>query len=196
MQQQPDGPRYVLLIRLPRSLEVHLEDDFLSLSGATKPVMGYHVTVLGPFFWLGGTEDIMRERVAQECRQWSPFRVQLRGVGAFRASNDNVVYVKTVRSPSLLLLHRRLRGVLGEAIQLQRDDGTYAPHVTLGLGLSDRELEAFMSNSGQSGFAESFDVHVLGLAEQMGNDPWKHVHTYQLGSSPDAASDDGQEIEY
>ena len=175
MEQQPDGLRYVLLIRLPRSLEVRLEDDFLSLSGASKPVMGYHVTVLGPFFWLGGTEEVMREKVAQVCRQWSPFHVQLRGIGAFRASNDNVVYVKTVRSPSLLLLHRRLRGVLGDAIRLQRDDETYAPHVTLGLGLSDRELEAFMSNSAQNDFAESFDVYVLGLAEQIGNDPWKHV---------------------
>ncbi len=49
MEETYNRARYVLVVRLPRQVEVRIEDAYLALAGTTKPVMGYHISLLGPF---------------------------------------------------------------------------------------------------------------------------------------------------
>jgi len=180
-------PRYVVLARIPRELEVRIEDTFLALAGATKPAMGYHVTLAGPF-WLrddAGPESLAQLRRLTERSDRMSVRVS--GLGAFEAPNDNTVYLPVQYSPALWDLRDQVVEAVSHCAEFADEHvrawnlGAYHPHISLGIKVSDRELLEFWSQGDRSETVLSFDVDRVWLAEQVPNGPWQHVAEFPLG---------------
>lgn len=184
-----DQTRYALGVRVPREIEVRIEDTYLSFLGSTKPYMGYHITLLGPFYILESAESQFGANVANLCKRWQPFRVQVTGLGTFLRKDDNVVYLSIANPETLLALHADLLKTLADRISPQDeyfykwDVKFYQPHVTLGLGLTDKRLEEFLSVAAACKFDESFEVSRIWLASQAQNGPWQYIASYPLGST-------------
>lgn len=181
--------RYVLVVRVPRPVEVRIEDVYLHLAGATKPVMGFHITILGPFLFASGALPEFVASVTAVCRSWAPFSVSLSGLEAFREQDDNTIYLQIVDPQPLIALHDDLLAVVADLIVPQDERchewyiTCYHPHVTLGLGLSDKELEAFLRAGETRHLKESFEVSSLWLAEQAPYGPWQYLTEFPFGSS-------------
>lgn|GEM_PF-1286505 len=200
--------RYVLVVRVPRPIEVRIEDIYLHLAGTTKPVMGFHITLLGPFLFHPpetpgqvATQPVFGEnqntptsdfvsRVRSVCRNWEPFSVRLHGLGVFKGQNDHLIYIQIAEPQTLIALHNELLKAV-EGLITPQDERyrkwcvtSYQPHVTLGLGLTDRELEEFLHTGTLHPFDESFEVSGLWLAQQAPNGPWQYITEFPLGTSP------------
>ena len=180
--------RYVLVVRVPRPVEVRIEDVYLSLASTTRPAMGFHITLLGPYFFSAGASPRFMSKVSAMCRSWTPFSTRLCGLGAFKEKDDNAVYLQIVEPQILLALHNALLEATA-GMTIPQDERyrewyvlSYQPHVTLGLGLSDRELEEFLRSSTLRQFDESFEVSRIWLAEQVPHGPWQYVAEYPLGA--------------
>lgn len=194
-------------MRVPRPIEVRIEDIYLRLAGTTKPVMGFHITLLGPFLFsspgasgqlpvdsaANKERDVsaseFASRVSAVCRNWSPFSVRLHGLGVFKGQNDHLVYIRIAEPQKLVALHNELLEAVGDLI-IPQDERyhewyvtSYRPHVTLGLGLSDRELEEFLRTRRLLPFDESFEVSRLWLVQQAPNGPWQYVTEFPLRAS-------------
>lgn len=176
--------RYALLIRLPRSVQVLIEDRYLHEIGATRPTMGYHVTLLGPFHLREGADRAVLDRAAQVCRQWRSFRMRIAGLGTFEVKDQNTLFVPAISAEPLVALHSALRAALNGDIILQRDPSeSYQPHVTLGIGLLDAGVHAFFRVDPATALDESFDVCEVWLAAQPPDGPWQHLASYPLGAA-------------
>jgi len=183
--------RYVLVVRVPRPVEVRIEDVYLSLAGTTKPVMGFHITLLGPCFLADpeGAKSQFISRVKDVCRRRKPLGVRLRKLGAFRGKDNNVVYLRITRPGAILTLHRDLLAATSGLIIPQDEryrewyTTSYQPHVTLGLGLSDRELEGLLHEGTPRQFDESFETSHIWLVEQSPQGPWQYVAEFPLEGS-------------
>lgn len=184
--------RYVLLARLPREVEVRIEDAYLNPAGASRPLMGYHISLLGPFFLPDKTRALALNSIAEVCRSHSPLAVRVAGLDVFRAENDNVVFIKIVNPEPLIALHADLTRATEGRIILQRDrceddqeiEECYTPHVTLGLGLSDEQLEHFMHSAAATRTLDAtFEVASLWLADEAPPRPWQYVEEYALGKT-------------
>ncbi len=187
--------RYVLVIRVPREIENRIEDLFLGLSGTTKPVMGYHITLVGPFLLRDGADPDLPE-VTRICQGYAPFEVELTDLGAFQQINSNAVYVNLADPSHVIRLHEDLMAALAHVIEfadersLQWNTHSYHPHVTLALGLSDKALEAFpLGNIGHRCHS-SFIADAIWLVAQRPNEPWRHLTCYALNASPSAPPPD------
>lgn len=182
MGERLEHPRYALVAPVPRAVEVRIEDAFLGLLGTSKPIMGYHITLVGPFVWAAEPDERGLEQVAQVCAAWPPFAVRLRGLRAFRAPNANAVYIPVLEAESLVRLHERLQAILEPSIVLQRElpDEGYLPHVTLGLGLTDSELQRVMAGSGDRVLDETITIEELYLVEERPSAPWRRVRALPL----------------
>jgi 2'-5' RNA ligase len=179
--------RYALVVRLPRAVEVRIEDAFLGIAGSTKPVMGYHITLLGPCLLQEGAFQAFAAAVTAACRRWSPFEVRVTGLGAFRAKDDNVAYLEIADPRNVVALHEDLLRAT-DGLVIPQDERyrewcttAYQPHVTLGLGLSDAELEEFLRAGGQRRFDERFKVTRIWLAAQAPQGLWQYEGEYILG---------------
>ena len=184
MENRSDQTRYLLLIRVPRPTEVAIEDRFLALSGTTKPAMGYHITMAGPFYLAPGQTPAALESLAGICATIPPLHITLNGLGVF-GGEEHAVYLRVAGSPNLHRLWRRLRTYLATSTipqyaRLEGDD-SFQPHVTLGLHLSDQELNAFCNASQASHFQIGFAADAIWLAEQDPANPWRYVDSYALG---------------
>jgi 2'-5' RNA ligase len=181
--------RYVLLVRLPRAVEIRIEDVYLNLAGVTKPNMGYHITLLGPFHMASVASASFRKAVEAVCRRWLPFRLRVTGLGNYRASDDNVVFLRISDPPNLVALHHDLleatQGQVTAQDERQREWNFqhFDPHVTLGLGLTDQELDGFLRAAAGRLFDESFDLVRVWLAEGVSTGPWQYIASYPLGDS-------------
>ncbi len=182
MEGRREHPRYALVAPLPRALEVRIEDLFLGLLGTSKPIMGYHITLVGPFMWLAEPDEARLGRVSELCATWPPFAVRLWGLSAFRAANSNAVYIPAHEAEDLIELHRVLGAILDPAIALQRElpEQGYLPHVTLGLGLMDSELERVMADAQERGLDERFMVDEIHLIEERPSAPWRRIRAFPM----------------
>jgi len=177
--------RYVLVARLPRELEIQIEDTYLHLGGTTKSTLGYHITFLGPFYRECDIETLDRA-VRAVTQQLMAFTVQLAGLASFRAPNSNVVFVRLENTERVLATHNALLGALESCItwtdprMVEWMGADYHPHVTLGLGLSDHELAEFLDRSSSRQFQGAFQVSRVCMARQAPHGPWEYVAEYPL----------------
>lgn len=179
--------RYALLIRLPRAVEVLIEDRFLHEIGATRPVMGYHITLLGPFRLREGRDASVLHRAAQVCQRWPAFEVRIAGLGTFEVRDRNTLFVPALSPERLVALHGALRAALEDDILLARDPAEgYQPHVTLGIGLLDADLPALFRDDPAAALDVTFVVQEVWLAVQPPNAPWRHLARYPLGAAAPA----------
>ncbi|MGI6368374.1 MAG: 2'-5' RNA ligase family protein [Anaerolineae bacterium] len=179
-------PRLALVIRVPRALEVEIEDAFLALSGVTRPVMGFHITVLGPFTWIRQQPETALEQVAQRCAATQPFDVTVGGAGSFDGEDTHSVYIPVHTSTALRELHHQLAGLLEEHIVLQREVSgeEYLPHVTLGLGLSTRDRDRALAELERRSVRTAFLVTELHLVTEGPGSPWRSSRVFPLADQP------------
>ncbi|NLG49806.1 MAG: 2'-5' RNA ligase family protein [Chloroflexi bacterium] len=182
-----DRERYALIIRLPREVEVRIEDTYLGLVGITKPTMGFHITLLGPFYLSEGVSIESLCGVADVCARWQPFRVRVYGLGTFEVQEDNIVYLHVADSERVMALHDDLLEAASACVTYQSEQyeewnvDSYYPHVTLGLGLSDQELSNFLRDAANRVLDETFEVSRIWIAAQPPSGSWHYVATYTLG---------------
>lgn len=189
MAQTQPQQRYAVIIRLPRAAEVQIEDTYLSAIGTTKPSMGYHISLLGPYCLASSATSPFLPGISRVCRQARPFTVRLFGLGVFRTEDDNAVYLNlTDPAPVLALHHALLRATEGAALPENErlriwTIENYHPHVTLGLGLSDSDLEEFLRVGRERQVDVTFEVQSIWMVEQASNGPWEYVAEYSLGAT-------------
>ncbi|MFP3896544.1 MAG: 2'-5' RNA ligase family protein [Anaerolineales bacterium] len=190
MEYLSDRARYLLVVRVPRTIEVAIEDDFLIPLGTTKPTMGYHITLLGPFYLPKERDHTALSRAVEGvCRRWQPFLVSVAGLGAFEKKDDNVIYLHPADPHRLVSLHEELLEATREHVALADIDfpeesrGPYLPHITLGLALTDRELAQFFRIVAKRIPEITFLVSALWLVAQESREPWRYVIGYPLDAA-------------
>lgn len=185
MEYFSERARYALVIRVPRAIEVAIEDEFLIPLGTTKPTMGYHITLLGPFYLLDERDHAAFPRAVQRvCRRWRPFLVSVAGLGAFEKRDDNVIYLRLADSHRLVALHQELLEATRERVAfaefIQESGRPYLPHITLGLALTDQEMAQFFRTAADRIPEITFRVSALWLVAQESSEPWRYVMGYPL----------------
>ncbi len=190
MEYLSDRARYALMVRVPRTIEVAIEDDYLIPLGTTKPTMGYHITLLGPFYLPEEREHTAFSRAVQEvCQRRQPLLVSVAGLGAFEKEDDNVIYLRLADPHRLVALHEELLEATREHVAFADTDfseesrGTYLPHITLGLALTDRELVQFFRTVAERIPEITFRVSALWLVAQESSEPWRYVIGYPLDAA-------------
>jgi 2'-5' RNA ligase len=183
----PSGPRYALVVRPGREIESRIEDTYLGLPGITRPTMGYHITLLGPFVLAPGVPAETLELVSAVCARWRPFEVQLGGLGAFNNEGINTVYLGVVDCDALWSLHTDLLEALGGRIQFTSEQYRYwntvryEPHVTLSLGLTERALEDVLEMNQLCRQKLEFWVEAVWLVVENRVGAWQFVAEHPLG---------------
>ena len=174
--------RYALVIRIPREIEVQIEDTFLTLVGITRPIMGFHITLVGPFLWKGDANSAVLDQLAQSVQNYEPFQVTIGGSGAFVGEDANAVYIAVEQSPALRELQARAHWLLRPHIVLQREipPEEYIPHVTLGLGLTPEERDRALVALADRPITATLEVAELHLVEETAQSPWRAVRSFPL----------------
>jgi len=189
VENRSEQTRYLLLIRLPREEEVAIEDRFLGLPGVTKPAMGYHITLAGPFFVADAERAApMQEGLERLAQALRPFRVDVAGLSAF-SGDGHTAYLEVAPSRTLDELWGTLRRYLESQIDCQYDHyrtgDAFRPHVTLGIGLSDDELRGITVSHSDAPLVLSFMISEVWLALQNPNGPWEFLVAIPLGHQAD-----------
>ena len=189
--------RQLLMLPVPRAIEVLIEDRFLPSIGATRPPLGYHVSIIGPFFWEGDARASALARVQQACAELSPLRLTVQGIDVFEnAPDDCAVFVGIGPVRRLRRLHQRVLTALGGAIGMQyQRSGPFRPHITLGLNLPSRPCHGLRRDADASWHAH-FLATELRLMEQQPQTPWRTLLSFSLGTDDaprplDAEQSDG-----
>lgn len=192
MEERQRHYRFALVVTPPRRVEVLIEDAYLRWLGTSKPNMGYHITVVGPFLWLDELDERVMQQVAMICAAWQPFSVSIQGLDAFRDPDRNAVYIPVHNAGGLMALHDTLQTILAPVIVLQRElpQGRYLPHITLGLGLTDKELVRVLEGAQELALQESFVVEELHLVEERPSAPWRRIQSFSLKRSLEAEAND------
>ncbi len=179
--------RYALVFLLPPDIAGDLAERMRSIPGMSIPLVGYHVTVYGPFAFRGDRQR-GREMLRRILRGVRPFTVDLRRIGYFRQPDDNAVILHVDSSPALLRLHARLVAALGD-LTLSRhprgeqwDRRDYTPHVSLGLHLTDATLDASLRLLRDHDLAYRFQARRVSLFEARPPAPWvwSFCESYEL----------------
>jgi 2'-5' RNA ligase len=191
LERRLEHPRYALVAPLPRTLEVRIEDLFLGLLGTSKPIMGYHITVVGPFAWVDEPDESRLARIGEICAGWPAFAVRLQGLGAFRSPESNAIYIPVRKAEQIAALHRVLQITLRGAIMPDRElpQEGYLPHITLGLGLTDGELERVMAGVQERKLDERLLVQEIRLVEEGPSAPWRCIQTFALDQREPSVDD-------
>ncbi len=179
---QVQQTRHLLMLPLPRALQVRIEDRYLPSVGATRPSMGYHISIVGPFFWRDQDTDAALETIARVCAATKPLRISLHHADVFRnAPDDNGVFIAVRPVWALRRLHRRLRRALRQEIALQHQyGGLFRPHITLGLNLPAPSRDTLL-RSARKPLDSRFEAAELWLMEQRPQDPWRPLFSFALG---------------
>ncbi|MEA3407748.1 MAG: 2'-5' RNA ligase family protein [Chloroflexota bacterium] len=190
MEYLSDGARHVLVARVPRDIEVTIEDNFLIPLGTSRPTMGYHITLLGSFHLIEGQGHAAFSHIVQRvCGRWRPLHVSVTGIGVFEKKDDNVIYLRLADSHRLVALHEELleatRGWISfaDAKGMEGCKDPYLPHITLGLGLTDQELAYFFCTAAGRVPHITFRISELWLAAQEPSEPWRYVVGYPLDAT-------------
>ncbi|NLG26565.1 MAG: 2'-5' RNA ligase family protein [Chloroflexi bacterium] len=184
---EPGGPRYALVVRLSREIESRIEDTYLGLPGITRPTMGYHITLLGPLVLAPGVPVAALEPVSAVCARWSPFEVQLGGLGAFDNEGINTIYLGVVDCDALWGLHTDLLEALEDRIEFTSEQYRYwnttgyEPHVTLSLGLTERALHDLLEMNQRRRLRLEFWVEAVWLVVEDRAGAWQFVVEHHLG---------------
>ncbi len=178
--------RYALVIRIPREIEVQIEDTFLTLVGITRPIIGFHITLVGPFLWESDADSSVLDQLAQICESFEPFQVTIGGSGAFVGEDASAVYIAVEHSAALRELQARAHRLLYPHIALQREIAPeeYIPHVTLGLGLTPEERDRALVALSNQPITATLQVVELHLVEQKPQSPWRLIRTFPLAGQP------------
>jgi 2'-5' RNA ligase len=179
--------RYALVARLPRPVEVQIEDAFLTLVGITRPIMGFHITLVGPFMWIAESPPArLLDRLSRLCLRTQPMEIEIDGQGAFVGVESNAVYLRVARQTALCRLQAQTDHLLRPHILLQRDlaPDKYVPHVTLGLGLTPEERDRALSTLADAHFSAAVPVCELHLVEEPPGSPWRSMLTLPLAGQP------------
>lgn len=179
--------RYALVARLPRQVQVQIEDAFLTQVGITRPIMGFHITLVGPFTWLAESPPPrVLDRLARLCLRTQPIEIGIGGQGAFVGLESNAVYLRVERHEALCRLQARADHLLRTHITLQREfpPEQYVPHVTLGLGLTSEERDRALATLAEARFSAAVPVNELDLVEEQPGSPWRPVLTLPLAGQP------------
>lgn len=174
--------RHLLMIPLPRALQVRIEDRFLPSIGASRPSMGYHITVLGPFFVTAEEPEQILPAIAESCAASAPMRISLQHVDVFEnAADDHAVYISVRPLWALRRLHRRLYQALQHQVKAQYTRlEPYRPHITLGLNLPAQSRDILL-RSAHEPFEALFEADEIWLMEQGPQGPWQPLFAFRLG---------------
>ncbi len=184
--------RYALILRISREVAARIEDTYLRLENITKPTMGFHITLLGPFYLGHGASLDSLRQVARVCAQWHPFNVEVAGVGVFRESGDNTVYLQVTNPTDIVALHEAVANAAAERIEIPDEASrrwnyeAYYPHITLGLRLSDRRAQELSINVSQQRFREVFQANCVSLVRQERTGPWQYLLDYPFNAGQGA----------
>lgn len=187
--------RYLLMVRLPRAVEVRIEDRFLPSIGATRPAMGYHVSIVGPFYWAVDDQQAPLARLRHACAHARPLLLRIRGIDVFEnAPDDCGVFLGVGPVRPLQALRQQLLVALGEAItpQYQRS-GPFRPHVTIGLNLPS-QVGRTLLQSGRAPFRAHFEAREIWLLEQRPQNPWRPLLAFGLGLAADGSTPAPREL--
>jgi len=190
------GERHALVLRIPRQQEVSIEDAYLGLAGLTKPVTSYHITLVGPFHFRRPFAEELEEILASACSRWEPFDVRVRGLGAFEHPGDHLVYLGVANEEQVVALRGFLLKQLLPHLTPENDRvaqftlASYHPHVTLGLGLSDAELQSILATAQRRVVDLLFRADCVWLMAQVGSAPWRYVRSFPLGGEGSAPCQD------
>jgi 2'-5' RNA ligase len=179
--------RCALVARVPRPIEVQIEDAFLNLPGITRPSMGFHITLVGPFRWAEEVPPRLLTRLARLCRRTVPLELAIAGPGTFSGDDSNAVYMGVDHTEALCTLQARVFCLLRPYTLLQRepDPHGYVPHITLGLGLTPEERDHAFAGLEDRHLGASFAISELHLVEELPGSPWRVVRTLPLaGQAP------------
>ena len=184
-------PRYALIVRLPRLAETQIADSYLWMPGITRPSMGYHITLLGPFV-LGLDQDpAVFQAVGDVCARRRPFGVQIAGLGAFDNEGVNTIYLGVVECDLVVPLHDALLQALGERIDFPNERyrrwnmEDYQPHVTLSLGLDERALTELLAINLRRRVVVEVMIESVWLVAQGPASSWQFLQQYPLTGQPE-----------
>ncbi|MEN6478721.1 MAG: 2'-5' RNA ligase family protein [Anaerolineales bacterium] len=176
--------RYLLMIPLPRAVAVRIEDRFLPKLGATRPAMGYHISLVGPFFWVDQMTDNTLERLQRACARAKPLQLTISGLDVFEnAPDDCGVFLNVHPLGPVRQLYEQMLAALSDDITLQyHRAGPYRPHITIGLNLPSQVCQS-LRNSVVTPFHARFCANELWLMEQPPMSPWLPLLALSLGSA-------------
>ena len=175
--------RYALLVRVPPQISQDLAERVHQVPGVTIPPLGYHVTVYGPFAFVGDPAQ-GRALLRAIVQSAGPFTIRLQGIGVFRSPGANAVYLHADGGRPLAELRARLVQALAERAPIVPPQGSgYTPHVTLGLNIADADLTATVRRLRARRLAYSFPVRELWLLQETPTPPstWLPAERYLLG---------------
>lgn len=178
--------RYALVFLLPREVQLQIEDTYLHWQGITRPPMGYHVSVLGPFMVVEGhtLDDLVV--IADLCRKQPSFHLLLGEPGVFRNTTNQLAYLSLYNPDPMRALHGALlEGTLGIVAAPTPEYHLwtveqYVPHVTLGIGLNEETAAEFLLYARRHPCSLRCQVLELSLLKQLGSGVWQHINTCTL----------------
>ncbi len=171
-------PAYSVLIMLPDALQKQFERWTDETEGASWPAYGGHVTLL-PSFRSELMPETVAERVAAVCRAHDPFSLQLTKplavadrtrqdyYAVFLAAEEDVATGYATAAALREDLDQALAPVKRDLLP-EVSSRPFLPHITLALGLSEREAGRVVRACVESGLTAEFaveEVTVFAVAE-------------------------------
>jgi 2'-5' RNA ligase len=178
--------RYGLGYLLPRQVQQRIEDTYLHWQGITRPSMGYHITVLGPFVITEEHTQDDLEVFAGLCLSQEAFSITLGKPGIFQNATTQVAYLGLNNPRPMRMLHGViLEGVRGIVAAPSPEYHLwtveqYVPHVTLGIGLDEDAARDFLDFAHSQPLKIRCQVQELCLFKQLGNSAWQQIARYPL----------------
>lgn len=165
----PEGTTYGLFILLPENDEVRLRAWAERTRNASWPAWRGHITLINTFTLLSTLEQF-QEVLQKVGREVEPFKVNLDRViqrpNLVREGLETVMLVGHRYPDTATPLYTLQEKLVNTVKQLKKDGKTarqvsqrpYRPHVSLTLGLPDREARALTETAEQDGLAVRFRV--------------------------------------
>ncbi|MHB1355362.1 MAG: 2'-5' RNA ligase family protein [Anaerolineae bacterium] len=178
--------RYALVYLLPRKVQLQIEDTYLHWQGITRPPMGYHVSVLGPFMVVEGhTQDDLGV-IADLCLKQPSFHLLLGEPGVFRNAASQVAYLALYNPDPMRMLHGAMLEGTQSIVAAPSPEyhlwtiEQYVPHVTLGISLNEETAAEFLLYARSHPCSLRCQVNELSLLKQQGSGIWQHLNTFTL----------------
>lgn len=137
-----------------------------------------HITIKSPFL-VRSTMALIVEKLEAACADFSPFPIEVGGIGAF---GNSVLYLKVAESPELTDLHLRLVEELDGFVETFRDDHDgrgFNPHLTISEKLIAEEFAMLRQALGDYRPRAEFWVDKIHL--QKGYGSWEVARSFPLG---------------
>jgi len=147
-QETPQSPPlYGVVLGLPEEFAEEIAGRRQRYCPNANKVIFPHITLRVPFTCQDARSLI--EPLERVAREKLPVKVTAKGLGTFKGTGKNVLYVHVERTPELLELHKAVvealdgvNEVLPYAADHQMDN--WVPHITIAEGMSEEQLECLM----------------------------------------------------